>query len=506
MLFKEQMNVTRRLISGSILRNLEFLITVLITLVMSPFIIHSLGDRMYGFWTLIGTFMGYYGLLDFGLTSAANRFISQSIGRNDKDELSRVATTSFYLFWAIGLAALVLTAILAFVAGFFIDNPEELSLFRQIIAITGVTLAVGFPMRVYNGILVSYLRYDYITFISIFKALATNAIIYASLQKGHGLLALAVINFAGSTAGYLMMYASCRRLYPDIDINRVNIDRSRVRSMFGYSWKSFVAQVADLLRFRVDSFVIAGFLNLSLVTYYSVGARLMEYFVQFMVSCMGLMMPVFSQYEGRNDYRAIRKSLVNSTKISTALAVFIGASIVFYGKPFIERWMGPEFDSSYQVAVILVVPYVVALSQTPSINLLYGISKHHYYAVSNTSEGILNLLLSLILVKSYGIFGVALGTAIGMIIFKIFIQPVYVCRAISLSLKDYYVDTIVLTALKILVPLAIFFYMVRHILYPDYAIILTLAVVQTIVFLPIVYYLVLGKNERTELRQALNLT
>jgi len=42
------------------------------------FIIHSIGDRWYGLWVIVGTLMGYYGLLDFGLASASQRFITKS--------------------------------------------------------------------------------------------------------------------------------------------------------------------------------------------------------------------------------------------------------------------------------------------------------------------------------------------------------------------------------------------------------------------------------------------
>jgi O-antigen/teichoic acid export membrane protein len=37
--------------------------------------VHNLGDRMYGLWALAGAFIGCYGLLDLGLSSAVQRHI-----------------------------------------------------------------------------------------------------------------------------------------------------------------------------------------------------------------------------------------------------------------------------------------------------------------------------------------------------------------------------------------------------------------------------------------------
>ena len=42
-------------------------------------------------------------------------------------------------------------------------------------------------------------------------------------------------------------------------------------------------------------------------------------------------------------------------------------------------------------------------------------AKHKFYAITSVIEGICNVVLSIILLKKYGIVGVALGTAIPML-------------------------------------------------------------------------------------------
>jgi O-antigen/teichoic acid export membrane protein len=50
-----------------------------ISFFMMPFLVRNLGDRMYGIWTLVGSVLGYYGLIDIGLSSAVVRFISRAV-------------------------------------------------------------------------------------------------------------------------------------------------------------------------------------------------------------------------------------------------------------------------------------------------------------------------------------------------------------------------------------------------------------------------------------------
>ena len=490
------MDISRKLIKGSIVRIANFILQAVVAFFMMPFIVHSLGDRMYGFWVLIATFIGYYGLLDLGLSSATQRHISRAIGKNDVKEMNEVVNTTLFLFLRIGLIALFISIIASIFCIYFIKNPEEISLFRKIIVLLGFGIAVGFPMRVFVGILDSNLRYDLSSYASIAKTIIGNAFIYYYLKNGYGILALALITFFINLLEYSLVILFSKLSIPQFKISYSLYRKEILKPLFKYSGNTFIAQLGDILRFRVSSFVIATFLNVSLVTYYSVGSRLIEYFTQFITSSLGIMLPVFSQYESIGDFDNIRKKFLDVTKISVIISVFIGTSIFYYGEYFIQRWMGPGFESSYYVAVILCLPYIIALMQNPSIGLLYGISKNNYLAIANTSEGVINLVLSLILVRYYGIYGIALGNAIAMLIFKLLIQPFYVCRIIKLSVKKYYFNTLFITTIKTVAPLLIYFYIIKDFIKADYTIILISVSIQILLSIPIIYLFVLNEKER----------
>ena len=44
---------------------------------LSPFVVHSLGNNAYGIWVLLGSLVGYLGLLDLGVRAAVTRFIAR---------------------------------------------------------------------------------------------------------------------------------------------------------------------------------------------------------------------------------------------------------------------------------------------------------------------------------------------------------------------------------------------------------------------------------------------
>jgi len=498
------MKLGSRILTGSFVKTADTVVHGGVAFLMLPFIVHTLGPRIFGFWAMVSTFIGYYGFFDLGLSIAVSRYISRAIGQSDDREMNDIVNTALVLFSIIGAAVLLLSVGIAAFCPLFMENPVEIALFRKVLLIAGLSMSLDFPLRVFSGIMTSHFRYDIIYLLSILRVITANLLIYVLLKNGHGILTLTAVTALAKLAENLIRMSITRRMFPRIRIDLHRFHGHKTRSLFSYSWKAFVAQLADTARFKVDSFVIAGFLSLNLVTVYNVAQRILEYTNDLLQSSINVMVPVFSQYEGRNDYANIRAKFMTISKISLALALFIGASTAFYGKAFIARWMGPEFGQSYAILLILFVPIAIETAQNPSIQLMYGLSKHHYYMLLNIGEGVANLVLSITLVHWIGIYGVALGTAIEIVVAKLFILPVLTCRMIAIELRQYY-KTMGLSAVKLIVPLLAYFFLVRGLIRPDYALIVALGAGQALVIGPIAFLLILNREERQSLLHALRL-
>ena len=85
----------RRRMFGNLAANqLGFIFPVVITFFLSPFVVHTLGDDLYGLWSLIISFTGHYSILTLGVQSAATRYVAWSAGKGDKDAMSRTVSSS----------------------------------------------------------------------------------------------------------------------------------------------------------------------------------------------------------------------------------------------------------------------------------------------------------------------------------------------------------------------------------------------------------------------------
>jgi len=105
---------------------------------------------------------------------------------------------------------------------------------------------------------------------------------------------------------------------------------------------------------------------------------------------------------------------------------------------------------------ILLVGLVPHLMTNVSVNALEAVNKHRYYAYQTIAEGVVNLMLSILLVGPFGIYGVAMGTTIPIIITKIIVQPIYCCKIIGVKWSKYMLE-ILLKPILLIAGLVILF-------------------------------------------------
>jgi len=210
-----------------------------------------------------------------------------------------------------------------------------------------------------------------------------------------------------------------------------------MKSFFSYSIYTFLSVIGDIFRFQVDALVIAVFIGLAAVTHYRVASVFMRYYIDIIVCIIGIIQPVLSRLHGAQDRKSLEKVFFFATRVSLCVSVFIGFSLISWGRPVIARWMGPRYQDAYWPLVILSLAVMLDVSQSPSIALLYATYRHRFYTYLNCTEGLINLAFSLALARSLGVLGVALGTLISAFLIRVVAQPFWVCRASGLHYGDY---------------------------------------------------------------------
>jgi O-antigen/teichoic acid export membrane protein len=117
---------------------------VIITLFLSPFVVHHLGNATYGIWVLISSLTGYLGLLDLGVRGAVTRYVAKFHAQAKNDDASKVVSSSLAIFMVAGVVAILISLALATLGinSFHIPDVYRTPA-RLVFLIAGVNVAVS---------------------------------------------------------------------------------------------------------------------------------------------------------------------------------------------------------------------------------------------------------------------------------------------------------------------------------------------------------------------------
>jgi O-antigen/teichoic acid export membrane protein len=414
-------------------------INVLVGVFLSPYILHKLGDAAFGIWVLIFSLTGYYGIFDFGIRSSIIRYVSKYTSTGDLSEVSGLINTAMFTYTCVGIFSMLLT-----VAGcFYIDRifhipPDFQSTARWLLLIVGTSVALGFPLGVFGGMLEGLqkfyvLNWTNILFSSVFRVI----LIVFYLRRGYGLLAVALITTVLPVVGSFVRAAIALRELP-IPFSWRYVNREGFRHMANYSGITFMILIAWRLRFKTDALVIGTFLSSAAITYFYAGSRLVDYAGEVVSSLAQIFVPMSSQSDAAGNIDRVRKIFIAGNRACAFVMFPLTAVFIILGKSIIEVWVGKKYVAQgYPVLLTLIVPYTLMMIQGASSRILFGMSKHGKLAIVTMIEGVANLALSIWWIHPYGILGDAYGTAVPMLGTYIIFMPHHLCSRLKVRMWTF---------------------------------------------------------------------
>jgi O-antigen/teichoic acid export membrane protein len=183
--------------------------------------------------------------------------------------------------------------------------------------------------------------------------------------------------------------------------------------------------------------VIGIFLSAGSITYFAIAGTLINYGRTFVSLITDTFYPAATRMDAKQDMEGLRELLILGTKITLVIALPLCIGFIFLGEQFITLWMGKAYASSAIFLIVLTIPQFTGLSQYVSALVLAGMAKHRVLAFVVMAEGVVNLVLSIILVRKIGLIGVAWGTVIPDVICTAIIIPYYTLRILKLDVREY---------------------------------------------------------------------
>jgi O-antigen/teichoic acid export membrane protein len=438
-------------------------INMAIAFFLSPFVIHHLGASAYGVWVLIVSITGYLGLLDLGVRGTVTYYVAKLHAQSKHEEASRLVSSALLIFSSLGAVAFAVALIVAPFASRLLHIPDDLKPhFPLLLMIAGASVAATLIAGVFGATVFGLQRFDLLNSIEIGGGLLRASAIVLSLKYGKGLIALAIIQLVSSVGTGVLYFFTSSVLYPQLKIRYRLSDRTNARLIVSFGSYLFLLNISGYVILNTDSLVISSFLPVSMVAFFGIAANLITNSRQLLSGISSTVSPFASALEAQGNLEKIRRVALSGPRYVTMLMLPIVLTFVFRGRTFISLWIGSDYAGlSGTVLQILCIALFFGAANQIATSMTVGINKHRPVVKVAIAEALVNLALSIALVRVIGIYGVAWGTAIPSVLTSLLFWPRYLHRIFGVGSFEYILSTWLRPAATA-VPFAIVTILVDH--------------------------------------------
>ncbi|MDN3667159.1 lipopolysaccharide biosynthesis protein [Algibacter miyuki] len=425
---------------GAALSYVTIFLTNIVGLLLTPFIIRSLGQSEYGLYTMIGALVGYMSVLDFGLNNTIIRYVAKYKLEDDKHGEENFLAHSFIIYFCISILVTILGVILYYNLDDFYRNSlsfEQIEKAKLMMLILTFNLAISLPGGAFSGICFGYEEFILPKITNIIKYIIRSILVLVILLYGADSVGLVVLDTIMNIVVIgINIYIVFKVLKVRIRLH--NINKSLFISILGFSLWLFVFALVNQLRWRFGQFLIGMFYSTSIVAVYAIGSTLGNYYGAFSSAISSVFLPKAIKMTVQNvPKKELTNTFIKISRIILIVLLYIFGGFVICGQYFVHIWVGNGFEMAYYYAVVIMIGLTPILSQGFANNILEAKNLLAYRGVIMLSLTITGTILGYFLLKAFGVMEMIFSVVIFMLIERV-VMFFYYQKKTNLDMYRYY--------------------------------------------------------------------
>lgn len=484
---------------GAILSYVNIGLTNTIGLILTPFIVRSLGNSEYGLYILIGSIIGYISILDLGLNNTIIRYVAKYRAEKDKQKEENFLATTMIIYAAISVITVAIGILLYFnLDNFFEDSltSDEKLTAKKMFLILIFNLAITLPGGAFTAICNAYQKFVFPRVLLIIKYLSRAALIFTLLLYYPYALTLVWIDtvlnvtIIGISAFYVL-----KNLKVKFKLHKWN--RKLIQDIFSYSIWVFITAMVAKLQWNAGQITLGVFSNTTTVAIFGIGVVLGSYYAAFASAINTLLLPKATQMTvSQNNAHAYNSTMQKVGRINGFILFLVLSGFFLFGKQFINLWVGKTYIPAWEIAFLIMIAMTLPLLQWFGNSILEAKKKNRFRSLVSLFTMGIAIIIAIILAPKYQFQGVIYPLFVAMLI-NGFIMSWYYFKIFEFDFWDFIKKTILQPLLLGSFPVVLIFLFLKKYWQASNWLDLILQI-STFVFVYILltYFIVMNKDEK----------
>lgn len=434
----------RKRLTISLVANIvSYATSALVALMLTPFLISTVGKETYSFYPLANSLVLYVGVLGIALNSMSARFVTVAVARGNFEDANTYFSSVFR-------ANLVLALALGPAFAFFVVNIERILrvpggavlevqvLFgcvalAALIRIAASTLGIAtfardrLDIRAAADIGLSVVRLlSYYIMFSMFSP----SVAYV------GVVAVVV-----EIVSLVINLWLTRMLLPEIKHFGVPFSLSAVRGVVSSGVWNSVRQIGAIMLSSLALLLCNVFLGPKASGDYAIALTVPNFVAGFVSAVGAVFVPATTQGFAVGNRTWLVRVVTRAQKISGMLSSVIVGVYVATAHDFFALWVPAQDPRLLSTVSILAVVHLVVTGATwPVSNLNVAMNRVRVPAIAIILAGLISVGLVLLTLRftSFGLVGIAISSLVPNLILVLLFVPLYPCGELGISRATFY--------------------------------------------------------------------
>ena len=405
--------------AGAILGYLNIGAKNLVNLIYVPLLLHFLGQGDYGVYQMTASVTFALTLLEAGFSGAYVRFYMRKRANNDEAGIRELNGIFFLTYLAVALFCLVGGVLLiANVQRLFSRGltASELVLARELMAIMSVNIAVQFLSSPFDSYIAAHEQFIFQQSRQLLVAIAQPLLAVILLMLGIGAVGVASAQLI-MTAVLLLLNISFSLRKLGMRFTFRGLEGSLFKAILVFSFWIFLNQIFDLVNNNVPNFLLGAMASSSAVAVFSIAMQIRNIFFSMSTTMSNVFVPQINRMVAESDdNNALTRLMTRVGRYQMMLFWYLFGGFVVLGRYFVHIWAGDANADAYWLAVIMVFPIMIPLTQNTGIEIQRAKNRHKTRSLIYILTSLIDIVISVLLIPKIGYWATAIGYDVSILL------------------------------------------------------------------------------------------
>ena len=433
--------------TSNMIRNISFSflgqgIGILASFIVRIVFIRILGSTYLGLDGLFSNILTVLSLTELGVGTAITYSLYRPLAEKDHEKLKSLMFVFKKVYTIIGIIIFGIGFLLTPFLSFFINDMPDIKGLEFIYALYVTNTAVSYFFSYKRNLILADQNRHIETIYRYGFYIGMNIIQIIYLLISHDYFGYLIIQVIMTILSNWALSSKADKMYPFLKEKNVKkLSKKEKREIVKNTKGLMIQKVGNVVVNSTDNIIISKFVNLASVGLYS-NYRLVTYALSIVINQLytKLTPGIGNFFIDQDESRRI-ELFKKSNFITFWLSYFCSICLIVLFNDFIYMFAGKEYIFSLSVVFIIVFNFYFTVMRKVVISFREAAGLFYKDRYRTIVEVISNLVISIILAKYLGVFGVFIGTAISYFSLSFWVE-VYVLFKDGLKSKvsKYYLD------------------------------------------------------------------